>query len=168
MARRVARIARARPKQYFDWARLVFTSQTTVAANTNVHVATASNFLGRDITLYRTIIHMWVQSDQSAAVENQLGALGCFLANDNAISVGATALLAPVTDRDDDAWFFWQGFTQSSDLGGDAPTGYMYHQDSKVRRRMESGRSVAFMVENASASNGLQVALAVSMLARVA
>ena len=156
-----------RPK--FDWARTLATGQTTIAANTFGILASVSLFATvTDVTVYRTVGRLWVQSDQSASVENQLGAMAMIVVNDNAFAAGAASILDPVADANDDAWFFYMPFMQSSDLGGDAPTGYSYQFDSRRRVKIDQGQTLAVMIGNASASNGLQVSLGCSWLGRVA
>jgi len=91
-----------------------------------------------------------------------------FIANDAAIGVGASALLGPVSDDDDDAWFLWSPFMGRT-LGATTPlesnAGVQYTVESRGQRRMQSGQRAVLMVENASITDAIEVLVGVSVLA---
>ena len=155
----------ARPPRLLSWARSTPTTQTTVPAANKIFAASATlSNPGIDETVRRTRGGIWIQSDQSAAIENQLGALGAIVITDQAASVGITAIPDPITDASDDGWFIWLPFNQSGDLSA-GRTGYWHEFDSKAMRKVSEGFQVAFVVANGSASNGLQFSLSFSLLA---
>ncbi len=154
-----------RPPRRLGWSRLLASGMTTVPASSKVLLATATlSNPGIDETVRRTRGGIWIQSDQSAAIENQIGALGAIVVSERALVIGITAVPDPVTEKDDDGWFLWVPFAQSSDLTA-GRTGYWYEFDSKAMRKISEGFAIAFVAGNNSASNGLQVALIFSVLA---
>ncbi len=114
----------------------------------------------------RTRGRLLVLSDQDTVVESQIGTLGMAVVTDASVAIGATALPGPVTELDDDIWFLWEPFLDASDTMEAAATGIIHSQDfdSKAMRRVEEGRSVIVMVENASAVFTLTIQVAMSML----
>ena len=156
---------RSRAPGRTDWTRTVSVGQVTVAASTTVLLTTfgLAN-AGIAETVRRTRGVIWIQSDQSAAIENQFGAFGMVVVSDPALAAGVTSMPGPVTERSDDGWFVWQPFVQSGDLSA-GRTGYHYEFDSKAMRRIEQGFVIAVLAENSSASNGLQIAVGISILA---
>ena len=159
--------ARRRPSET-NWARIVETTQTTVPASSKVLLAifVLSNPAINE-TVLRTRGRLWVQSDQAAAVENQLGAFGMIVVTDLALSIGVASIPGPVTDLSDDGWFVWVPFMQSSSLAADGgPTGYSYEIESKAMRKTSEGFGIALVVENSSASNGFQASIALSLLGK--
>ncbi len=149
-----------------NWGRSVAVSFTTIAPGAKTLILAFANLAGINETVRRTRGVLSVRSDQSVAPEAQLGALGMVVVNDLAIAAGAASIPGPVTDASDDGWFVWVPFAQSgkfssvSNFGGER-----YVIDSKAMRKVEEGFQVAVMVENASASDGLEVACAISLLA---
>ena len=149
------------------WARVI-TEPAAVATSTKVLIATLTlSNPGIGETVRRTVGQVYVISDQTAASEIQAGAFGVIVANDLAIAAGAASIPGPVTDRNDDGWMVWQGFSQQI-IVGDATgilRGYVYNFDSRGMRRVEEGFGMAFMVENNSGSNVFHLGLAVSLYA---
>ncbi len=169
-------MARARSVQRFQrkhsptsWTRAISASYVTVAANTKVLLGTfASANPGIALTIRRTRGLFNVVSDQSAAVEEQLGALGLMVINDIAVAAGAASIPGPVTDADDDGWFVWQGFVQQGQNVTGAPSATsLYEFDSKAMRKIEPGFSNVFMCENSHATHGLRIAFAISQLVSI-
>ncbi len=169
------RIARARPRLAGrrrpggTWARVVG-DFTNVPAATKVLLTTFSlSNPGIGETVRRVLGSIYVQSDQSAASEHQRGAFGLIVANDLAIAAGAASIPGPFTDADDDGWFVWRGFTQDlvvlTGVGFRSNFSIEYPFDSKAMRRIEEGFGVAVMAENADATDGLQMALTLSVYA---
>ena len=111
---------------------------------------------------------MRIFSDQQAATEDQLGAVGMHICNDSAVAVGATAMLGPITDQSDDAWFLWhpivQRFRFGSNIGFDGSDGHLYLIDSRAQRKLQEGQSAVLMIENASAVFGFAVTFGLSCL----
>ena len=126
---------------------------------------------GIDETILRVVGGFSVASDQSAATETQLGAIGMCLVTDTAAGVGITALPDPVTDRQDDIWFFYASFAQEfnfqSAVGVDAGFAKWYPFDSKVKRIFHTGAQISLVGANAHASHGLRIAVFVRILTMV-
>ena len=120
------------------------------------------------MTVRRTIMEVNLSSDQNAATEWQLGAIGFQVANNNAITAGVGSLLTPVTDASDEAWFLWAPLTNkhafATAAGFDSNGGRTFMIDSKAQRRLQDGQSLALVVENASATTGLIISVTFSML----
>ena len=163
-------ITRQSQRRGTNWGRLVATLETSVAASAKVLLAsfTLSN-VGIGETIRRTRVTFLVLSDQSAAVELQIGAFGMIVVNDLALAAGAASIPGPETDANDDGWFVWEPFLQVGEaaVGGaassaEAVKGYTF--DSKAMRRVEEGFSIAVMIENASASHGFEALTSISLL----
>ena len=124
-----------------------------------------------DETILRVVGGVGVGSDQTAANENQIGAIGMCLATETAVAAGIASLPDPVTDIADDIWFFYQGwgthFTQFSAIATQANT-FQYHAfDSKAKRIIQKGMSVVLVGANASATEGLLCLPFLRMLTQV-
>ncbi len=152
-----------------NWARGSHGSDTIAAGPTKALLLTLvlSN-PGITETIVRTRGRIFVQSDQSAAVEDQVGAFGMMVVNDLALAAGAASIPGPFTDRNDDGWFVWFPIMQRgviSTTGGNNFVGYDY--DSKAKRRTEEGFGIAVMAENASTTHGLAITGLFSLLSVV-
>jgi len=151
-------------RQATDWSRINLTGKVTVAPATKVLVATfALGNPGISETVRRTRGLIAISSDQSAAVEEQIGAFGMMKVNDIALAAGAASIPGPVTDNSDDAWFVWVPFAQRGSLTL-APLSMSYEFDSKAMRTVEEGFGLAVMVENAHAGHTLEFQMSMSLL----
>jgi len=159
MATRHTKFARRTSPPNRSWAGSEFEAQT-IAANTAVLIGTfvLSN-AGIDETVLRTLARFVVRTDQVAATEFQIGALGLIVVSDQAISVGITAVPHPIADIADDGWFVHMPIVQAFELGDNtgftyAPT---YEVDSKAKRVIHDGQSIGIVVENSS-TGGFSIA----------
>ena len=123
-------------------------------------------------TVRRTRGQLLVFSDQGANQELQSGAFGAIVVNDLALAAGVASIPGPVTDESDDGWFVWQPFgtlSAASGTGGNTiPVPALnFEYDSKAMRKVEEGFGIAFMVENSSATLGLQIWDSFSMLSSI-
>ena len=148
------------------WSRLVL-EPAIIGPSTKVLIGTGvlSN-AGIGETVRRTLGHIYIASDQNAVNENQWGAFGMIVANDLAIAAGAASIPGPDTDRDDDGWFVWQGFSQTLRFGsavGFGDIGRVYPFDSRGMRRVEEGFGFALMAENADATHSYTIGVAMSL-----
>ncbi len=131
---------------------------------------TQSN-LNIDETILRTVGRLACLSDQVAATENQIGAFGIIAVTDLAFAAGAASIPGPVTDGGDDGWFLFVpiaqsfGFSSAVGLMPQLATGYDF--DSKAKRRVEEGTTLALMVENASSAEAFNVFVVLRLLAMV-
>ena len=162
------RIVRRSSPPNRGWAGLEVNVQV-VAGNTAVLLATiALSNAGIDETILRSLGSFVVSSDQVAAGETQLGAIGMIVVSDQAIGVGITAVPHPVTDIDDDGWLVHLPIAQKLHRGDG--TGFVYAPtidfDSKVKRVVHDGQSVALVIENSSGP-GLEIAGILRVLSMV-
>ncbi len=148
------------------WSRTVSTATLIVPAASKVVIVTFTlNNPGIGETVRRTRGSLLVGSDQASVIEPQLGATGAVVVSDLALAAGAASIPGPVTDAADDGWFMWQGFVlRQQSAAFQQPNSDVVRFDSKAMRRVEEGFGIAFMVENASPTFGLSVAIEISML----
>ena len=146
------------------WGGTVATGPTTVPALSKVLLAVSVPTFtsGETIRRMRGTVYVF-----GTSVANFHGAIGAFVANDTAIVAGVASLLDPVTDVEDDAWFWYQSFHGggNADPGSaGADSSQVMEIDSKAMRRVVSGFSVVFVVANSSATTAFAVALSVRVL----
>ncbi len=154
-------------RQVTDWGRIAATVQTTVAAGTKA-LLISTQPTESDETVRRTILQVHIGTDTPGATEFQSGAVGCFIANEAAVTAGAASLLGPVTDQNSDAWLLWAAFVQGT-IGGVAVnyqprSGRVYTFDSKGQRKLQEGQRHVVMVENANATHGFVIQVSMSVL----
>ncbi len=172
MARRQLRQFSRQSRPNRGWAGSVAAAQTTVPAASKVLISTFSlDNDGIDETILRTVGMFQITSDQVAANELQLGAVGMCIVTDTAIATGITAIPDPVTDAGDDVWLLYKSFTQEF-LQLDATGVYpqfatQYEFDQKAKRIVHSGMAGAIVVANAHATHGFQIALNLRVLSQV-
>ena len=164
---RVVRSNRSRPNN--AWAGFVMSDYTTVGAASKTLLGSFSlSNPNIDETVFRIIGALSISSDQAAAVENQIGAVGLIVVSDNAVAAGAASIPGPMTDIDHDGWFAHQTFSQRGLFATtSSPQAFSYPLTSKGRRVSHEGEKIAVMVENFHASHGLLIALQFRILSRV-
>ena len=172
MAQHRTRQFRSRSGPNRTWAGFHTAANVAVAANTKVLLGTFSQGVaGIDETILRTVGILQVVTDQVAANENQVGALGMIVVNDLAVAAGAASIPGPITDIADDGWFLYVPFAQlfkfSTAVHWETNAGGQYQFDSKAKRKIQRGFQVAVMVENGSATDGLFVTAVVRQLAMI-
>ena len=155
-----------------SWAGAIPATFVTVPPASKILLATLTlSNQGIDETILRTIGQVTVMSDQSASLEDQMGAIGFCLAIDTAVGVGIGSLPDSVTDVGDDIWFMYQGFAQEMDVGSaigfDSFKGHTYTVDSRAKRIMHSGMTGALIAANAHASFGFNIAFLNRVLTQV-
>ena len=124
-------------------------------------------------TVIRTRGQIVVGSDQIAAQENWVGAVGALIASDQAVAVGVGSLPTPYTDSDSDLWFMHRFFGGRYDFRsavGASPEGMLQFEfDSKAMRKMPTGTTFCFIVENGGqAGVGINYWLQYAVLFKVA
>ena len=158
----------ARPNR--SWTGLVSATTVTVPAASKVLIASfvLSN-PGIDETVLRTLGILYVQSDQGAGSELQMGAFGLLKVTDTALAVGITAIPDPVSEVADDNWFVYVPIQQhlvfASAVG--QIMGERYEFDSKAKRVLEIGESIAVVAANAHATHGFNISVGFRMLSQV-
>ncbi len=119
----------------------------------------------RPFTIIRTHLELLVESDQSAASEFQLGAVGIAVVSDQASAAGVASVPTPITDADSDNWFlhqyFMANFLFATGAGFDGADGQIYSIDSKAMRKVNDSDDVVVVAEvDTNVSSGLLVSMA--------
>ena len=171
MARRLQRQFNRTSRPNRGWAGLAPAATTSIPAASKVLVAafTLDND-GIDETVLRTVGLLTVASDQDTSDEQQFGALGIIVVTDVAIATGITAIPDPVSEVGDDGWLLYVPFgsmLRVQDQTGFSPDwGQRYPFDSKAKRVVHSGFSLAVVVANAG-THGIDVRVAFRLLSQV-
>ncbi len=122
-----------------------------------------------DETILRTVGRISVSSDQTASTENQIGAFGLIVVNDLAVAAGAASIPGPVTDVADDGWFIYVPITHEILVA--TAVGIVnsvdYDFDSKGKRKVQEGFSIAIMVENISAAFAFRMNFTMRLLSMI-
>ena len=158
------------PRRSTFWvASADITDVSSLAAGASVldQLNTWSDNLGPS-TIVRTRGTLWVGQDQTAISEFPFGALGFAVVSSASAVVGVTALPTPITDEESDMWFVHQFWASSllfgSETGFTSPSMSRYDFDSKAMRKINGEQTIVAVVENASASDGMQFLLKFRML----
>ena len=167
MARRFQQNRLQRRRSNKGWSGIVQTGFTTLAANTSVVVGSLvlSN-AGIDETVLRTVGQLTIGSDQTAATEEQIGAMGMIVITDVALAAGIASIPNPFTNTNDDGWYLYVPIGQRVGLVT-APAYQTYAYDSRAKRKIEDGYSVAIVLANSSTTNGLTFHLVMRTLTMV-
>ncbi len=147
------------------------TGATTIVAGTKVLLASlADPSVHGPGTIVRSRGYFGILTDQSAASEDQIGAVGMTLVSNQALTAGAAAIPGPSTDALWDGWFWWQSFAQRMRVATAVGEfrGQVYQIDSKAMRKLETGQALVLMVENASATNAFQISIDIRILVKAA
>ncbi len=166
---RMVRSNRSRPNR--SWSGIFATATISTASTKSLLASLVLSNQGIDETVLRCVGTLIVSSDQQGASEDQQGALGMAVVSDAALAVGATALPGPVTDISDDLWFthvpFLQRFVFVSAIGVYPRFVTRYQFDFKSKRIVESGSSIAIMLESTSLSEGFIAVVVMRVLSMV-
>ena len=119
-------------------------------------------------TIVRTRGSLWVQSDQSAAIEAPFGAMGFSVVKEQARAIGVTALPAPSANANTEDWFVHLNWAQSilfKDASGvQVNTFERYDFDSKAMRKILPGEAIVVMIDNRSVAFGAEYILSFRIL----
>ena len=158
-ARRAPFVVAGGPRRQTAWAGRDFvTDVQTLPANSFVIDSSfnAAALAARPFTIVRTVGLLSVRSDQNAAVETVIGALGFGVVSDKQLATGATAVEDPVTQVSSDNWFLYQAFAAE----GSASTNVgqpiqQYVLDSRAMRKVTEDEDFVAVLANASATDGM-------------
>ena len=118
-------------------------------------------------TIVRTRGFIFVQSDQAAASEQQLGAIGFSVVSEQAAAAGVASVPSPITDETSEMFFLWQPFAFSHGAGTvDSQRGGMVDFDSRAMRKWQDGEAIAVVIENAG-TFGIEFWLKFRMLVKL-
>ena len=123
----------------------------TVAGGTLTNQLNAAALALRPFTIVRTRLECWIRSDQSAASEDQVGAIGLSVVSDQAAAVGISAVPTPITDLGSDFFFVHQPMLNSflfvSGVGVVGDRGTRYSIDSKAMRKVDEDQTMVLVKE---------------------
>ena len=157
-------------KRLSTWLSLV-PAQTTVTGSVILFTLTAASLALRPFTIVRTRLQVSIISDQLAASEIQMGAVGAAIVSDQANAIGVTAVPTPITDMGSDLWFVHQILYNEFSFGDG--TGFQekgleqYEIDSKAMRKVDIGQDVIVVAEPSAASAGANYRVGGRMLIKV-
>ncbi len=101
-----------------------------------------------------------VQSDQVAAREEAMGALGMAVVRVTAAAIGVTAIPAPIDEISDDVWYLWEPWVcaqgASEVIGGNI---WAFPFDSKAQRKLVDGDAMVAVIQNADDAFGVEYEL---------
>jgi len=172
MARRLARTFSRGPRSATDWtASPPITAFTTLSATSAILDLTFVPLSGGE-TVLRTRGIFTYMSDQAAANENVMGAVGIGVVSAQAESVGITAIPHPATDASWGGWLFHSFFATRvqfvSAVG--VLSGASFAQeiviDSKAMRKVGDDYRLVMVVENTS-NKGMQYGLQLRILSKI-
>ncbi len=109
-------------------------------------------------TIIRTRGVLYTKADTIAAAEQAFGAISMAVTDDNAAAAGVASLQAPIANEDSDTFFLYEQFFAGgiTDTAGFKAPWYVQTFDSKAMRKVEPGQAIVVVLENASASHGIQ------------
>ena len=166
-ARMSMRRSGSRPNR--SWSGSFATAYVVVPAASKVLLGVLATTVQADQTILCCVGGVSVSSDQAAAIEDQIGAIGLIIVTDIAGAAGIASVPAPITDAGDDGWFVHQSFAQAqSRVHTGGPTSTWYPIDSKAKRIFSStGLNIAIVAENVHATNGMEVAVMLRILTQL-
>ncbi len=169
MATRASRAGGGRSRKLvnYTWSPFVTAAPITIAPASKALLGFFFLSTAFEETLTRTRGVLNIISDQSGAIEEQVGAFGFIRVTDSAIAAGPASIPGPATDGADDGWAVWVPFAQQTGnsqtqigLGGAWPI------DSKAQRIVREGQQLAVMIENSHATHSFKVLVALRSLSR--
>ena len=152
MARRFRSSFKGSSKRVTEWAGQ--TPRTTLVAVAGSSAVLLTVFLPGDngVTVVRTRGVFGWKTDQIAANEDQMGAVGIGLVSAQAVSVGITALPHPSTDSGWDGWlwhsYFVSSFSFITGVGFEPNMLHLLEIDSKAMRKVSNEMRLVTVVEN--------------------
>ncbi len=149
------------PKRLTAWAFAAPINATLAAAGgTLMFSLNAAALAVRPFTIVRSHWAWMLQSDQSAGLEDQVGAFGVAVVSDQAEAVGITALPTPITDLGSDLFFVHQMMmarqSNLTDRTFPAVTGFT---DSKAMRKVNDDQDMVVTAEFSAAGAGFILTL---------
>jgi len=159
------------PKRLSSWFQFQpIVATLTAVGGTVLYTLNAAALALRPFTIVRTRFKYMVISDQAAAIENQVGAVGMAVVSDQASAVGVTAVPTPITDMASDLWFqheiFMGNYSSLTDRSFGAPG--PREIDSKAMRKVDIGQDIVVVSEfDSTTSGGFQIFIAGRMLVKV-
>jgi len=110
-----------------------------------------------------------VQSDQAAASETPLGAIGICVVSDQAVAAGVASVPTPATEGASDLWLMHQYFHAPMVFVsgvGVHNLAFQYQIDSKAMRKVSEDETMIVVVENSSSAHAMDFAIDIRVLAK--
>ena len=157
------------PRRQMSWLDLTPVSVTqTGVGGTLTHTLNAAALALRPFTVVRTIMEFQLGSDQAAAIENQVAAYGMAVVSDQALAVGVSAVLTPVTDAGSDLFFFHKFILgDESKLTDRSTSATRVSVESRAMRKVDEDSDLALCAEFSSAGGGWILTFAGRMLIKL-
>jgi len=138
---------------WFQFVPVSFTM--TAAGGTLISTLNAAALALRPFTIIRSRFMTMVRSDQGAANEDQVGAIGMAVVSDQAVAIGVTAIPTPVTNMASDLWFLYdQYMCNATNLANLTNPACTITTDSKAMRKVDVGQDVVCVAELNSIGQG--------------
>ena len=119
---------------------------------------TAAELAKRPFTIVRTHLEIFFASDQVAASEIYSAGVGLCVVSDQALAIGVTAVLTPVTDLESDLWLLHKlmfgSFLLGDGTGFIESAGQSISIDSKAMRKVNGDQDVVLTFE--TGGSGMQ------------
>jgi len=131
-----------------NWAGFTFAA-TTIAADASVVLGSFVSSGGSDETVVRIRGLILCRSDQLAAPEIPLAAVGMAIVSEDAFTagIGAGALPRPIQDIGTDHWMMWQAVGAYADSTAGATQLGIFQIDQKGQRIIHSGSRLAVIAQ---------------------
>ncbi len=150
------------------WSSAISSTFIAIPANSKVLLTTFTlSNPNIDETVLRVIGNVGLASDQTAAIEENIGSVGMIVVSTVAIAAGIASIPGSSTDSNDDGWFCHQFLSNISQQVNTNPSVMMFPFASKGRRVVSNGEAIAVVAENIHSSSGLSVCLQFRLLSRV-
>ena len=151
----------ARSRRETSWLSIDPDIQALDASAAITHVMTAAELAKRPFTVVRTRMTVMISTDQLAADEQQIGAVGLAIVSSQAVLIGVTAVPTPITDLASDKWFVHQplisDFIFATAAGFDSDGGHIYEIDSKAMRKVNDDEEIIVVAEALGVGSGVLV-----------
>ena len=158
---------RSGPRRLSTWIDLV-PAEDSLGGNVGFFTASlnAAALAFRPFTIVRTHLEIVLRSDQAAAIEVQIAAVGLAIVSDQAVAVGVTALPTPISDAASNLWFLHKYvFADESSLTDRTRGQTNLAVDLKAMRKVEQGQDMVVMLE--TQATGAVITTALRMLLKM-
>ncbi len=140
------------------WVSMAPVIDTADSAAVLISSANAALLALRPFTIIRTYFSVEFGSDQSAATETQVAAVGMAVVSEQASAIGVTAVPTPITDIGSDLWYVHQNllavFQIKSSVGFDPKNSTIYEIHSKAMRKVNGDQDVVLVYEDSAVGTG--------------
>ncbi len=143
---------------------------TVQSSETGVNIIQSLNAAAlalRPFTIVRSHFLVTLRSDQSAAIEVQVAAMGIAVVSDQAVAVGVTAVPTPITEAASSLWLLHQHIAaDESNITDRTRSGQFVFVDSKAMRKVEVGQDIVLVTEGGGTGSGFVITTMGRMLVK--